>query len=62
MAVWLYRHRRRWCPRGTLPVLCVVRAVALERVQDDVLIVSLDRLVPALRLAAGASPRPAFLW
>jgi hypothetical protein len=61
MALWLYRRRRRWCRRGALPVLCVVRARGLERIEDGVLIVSLDRLVPALRVAAGLSKRPAFL-
>lgn len=61
MAAWLCRRRRRWCRRGALPVLCVVRARGLERVQDEVLIVSLDRLVAALRTAAGMSQRPAFL-
>jgi hypothetical protein len=61
MAAWLYRRRRRWCRRGALPVLCVVRARGLERVEDEVLIVSLDRLVVALRAAAGTSQRPAFL-
>jgi hypothetical protein len=55
MAAWLYRRRRRWCRRGALPVLCVVRASGLERVEDEVLIVSLDRLVAALRGAAGTS-------
>jgi hypothetical protein len=60
MAAWLYRRRRRWCPRGALPVLCVVRARGLERVENEVLIVSLERLVPALR-AKGTSQRPAFL-
>jgi hypothetical protein len=60
-AAWLYRHRRRWCRKGALPVLCVVRAIGLEHVQHDVLIVSLDRLVPALRTAAGTSQRPAYL-
>ena len=30
-AAWLYRHRRRWCRRGALPVLCVVRARGFER-------------------------------
>ena len=35
--------------------------VGLERVEDGVLVVSLDRLVPALRAGAGASPRPGFL-
>jgi hypothetical protein len=42
-------------------VLCVVRAIGLEHVQDDVLIVSLDRSVPALRTAAGTSQRPAYM-
>jgi hypothetical protein len=61
MAVWLHRRRRRWCQRGAFPVLCVVRARGLERLDGGVLIVSLDRLVPALRVAAGLSERPGFL-
>jgi Nuclease-related domain len=60
-AMWLRRHRRRWCRRGALPVLCVVRAHGLEGVEDGVLVVSLDRLAPALRASAGTSPRPGFL-
>ena len=60
-AAWLYRHRRRWCRRGVLPVLCVVHARGLEHVEDKVLVVSLDRLAPALRAGAGTSPRPRFL-
>jgi Nuclease-related domain len=61
MAAWLCRRRRRWSRRGMLPVLCVVRARGLERIEDGVLIVSIDRLVAALRTAAGTSQRPAFL-
>jgi hypothetical protein len=61
MALWLHRRRRRWSRRGALPVLCVVRSRGLERVEGGVLIVSLDRLVPALRVAAGLVERPAFL-
>jgi hypothetical protein len=61
MATWLHARRRRWCPAGSLPVLCVVHANRLERFQADVLIVSLDRLVPALRKAAGMTERPGFL-
>ncbi|MGA2011780.1 MAG: nuclease-related domain-containing protein [Solirubrobacteraceae bacterium] len=61
MAAWLCRRRRRWCRRGALPVLCVVRARGVERVEDGVLVVSVDRLVASLRAAAGTSPRPAFL-
>jgi Nuclease-related domain len=61
MAQWLHRRRRRWCRRGAFPALCVVRAKGLEYVDDGVLVVSLDRLVSALRVAAGLSNRPAFL-
>ena len=60
-AAWLYRHRRRWCRRGALPVLCVVRARGLQGVEDGVFVVSLDRLAPTLRASAGTSPRPGFL-
>jgi Nuclease-related domain len=35
-AVWLRRHRRRWCRQGALPVLCVVHARGLEDVCDKV--------------------------
>ena len=52
MAAWLYRYRRRWCPTGALAVLCVVGARGVERFEDDVLIVSHDRLLPALRVRA----------
>jgi hypothetical protein len=58
MASWLHRHWRRWCRRGVLPVLCVVGATTLERIEDEVLVVSPDRLLPALRVLAGTSPRP----
>jgi hypothetical protein len=47
-ARWLSRGRRRWCRRGTLPVLCVVRATGVERYEHGVLVVSIDRLVPVL--------------
>jgi hypothetical protein len=60
-ATWMYRRRRRWCRPGALPVLCVVRAQDVDRVQDGVLDVSVDRLVPSLRAAAGTAQRPAFL-
>jgi hypothetical protein len=61
MANWLRARRRRWCPEGALAVLCVVHARRLERVEDAVLIVSLDRLPDALRTAAGSRKRPTFL-
>jgi hypothetical protein len=50
---WLSRRRRRWARSGALGVLCLVRARGLERVEHDVLVVSIDRLTYVLRLAAG---------
>jgi hypothetical protein len=73
-AMWLSRRRRRWCRRGALPVVCLVRARGVERVDQNVLVVSIDRLLPILRSCAGrpvadelghqAAPRPprAFAW
>jgi hypothetical protein len=57
----LAARRRRWCPRGALAVHCVVRARGIERVEGDVLVVSIDRLPAALRCVAGTQTRPAFL-
>jgi hypothetical protein len=59
-AAWLHRDRRRWCPHGALPVLCVARG-RVEQTQHQVLVVSVNRLVRALRAAAGTSTRPKFL-
>jgi hypothetical protein len=61
MAVWLHRRRRRLFRRAAVPVLCIVRARAVERIDDEVLIVSLDRLVVALRTAAGTTQCPGFI-
>jgi hypothetical protein len=60
-ARWLMSRRRPWCPRGAMPVVCLVRPRGMERVEDGVLIVSIDRLPGALRVAVGARERPAFL-
>jgi hypothetical protein len=46
--------RRRRYPRGVVPVLCVTRARSLTRFEGELLIVSLDRLVPSLRAVAVA--------
>lgn len=54
-ARWLARRRRSY-PRGVVPVLCVTRARHVERIDREVLIVSLDRLVSTLRAAAGGPP------
>jgi Nuclease-related domain len=51
-AAWLFRRRRRWSRGGVLAVLCLVRMRRVERCEDDVLVVSIDRLTPVLRVAA----------
>ena len=60
-AVWLAHRRRRWCGHGALPVVCLARGRAVQRVENGVLVVSVDRLAPALRTAAGLRDRPGFL-
>ena len=55
-AAWLSRRRRRWARNGALGVMCVVRARGVDRVEEDVLVVSLDRLTHVLRVAAGMDP------
>ena len=52
-AAWLSRRRRRWARNGALGVMCLVRARGVERVEHDVLVVSIDRLTHVLRVAAG---------
>jgi hypothetical protein len=61
MARWLRARRRSWLPNGARPVLCVVRARQVQQTQAGVMVVSLDRLVMALRIAAGTRSRPLFL-
>jgi hypothetical protein len=48
-AEWLSRRRRRWCRRGALPVVCLVRARGVQRLERNVLVVSIDRLNLVLR-------------
>ena len=50
-ADWLSRRRRRWARNGALGVVCLVRARGVERVEQDVLVVSIDRLTEVLRVA-----------
>jgi hypothetical protein len=52
-AGWLSRRRRRWARSGALAVMCLVRLRGVERVEHDVLVVSIDRLAHVLRVAAG---------
>jgi hypothetical protein len=62
-ARWAAARRRRY-PRGVVPVLCVVRSRGLQHNYGKVLVVSLDRVIPALRktaaeasMASGAAAR-----
>ena len=55
-AAWLSRRRRRWARNGALGIMCLVRVRAVERVEHDVLVVSIDRLTHVLRVAAGIRP------
>jgi hypothetical protein len=55
-AAWLSRRPRRWCRRGALPVLCVVRDRGVQRWEQGALVVSIDRLRSTLR-SAGAPVR-----
>jgi hypothetical protein len=54
-AAWLSRRRRRWARNGALGVMCLVRVRGVERVEHDVLVVSIDRLTHVLRAAAGCA-------
>jgi Nuclease-related domain len=49
---WLSRRRRRRAHDGAVGILCIVRARGGERVERDVLVVSIDRLTHVLRVAA----------
>ena len=60
-ARWVATRRRRWCRRGAVPVLCVMRPDGTQRPENGVLVVSIDRLTAALRDSAGTRTRPAFL-
>jgi hypothetical protein len=53
-ALWLARRRYRY-PRGVRPVICMAHARHIERVEGDVLLLSLDRLVAVLRAAHGSA-------
>jgi hypothetical protein len=52
-AAWLSHWRRRWCRRGAVPVVCLVRPRGIERVELGVRVISIDRLIPVLRSAGG---------
>jgi hypothetical protein len=57
-AAWLSRRRRRWAPGAAVGVLCLVSVRRVERVEHDVLVVSIDRLTHVLLAAAGMRRDP----
>jgi Nuclease-related domain len=56
-ARWAAQRRRRY-PHGVIPVLCVVEARDVESRFGDVLVVSLDRLLPVLERLAMSTRHP----
>ena len=54
-AGWLSRRRRRWARNGALAVMCLVRARGVERVEHDVLVVSIDRLTQSFGSRRGCA-------
>jgi len=54
-ARWL-AHKRRRDPCGVRPVICIARARWVQPVEGDVLVVSLDRLIPTLQGRARLMP------
>ena len=52
-AAWLMRRRRWWCRNGAFPVLCLVRAHGVQHFEQDVLVVSIERLTDVIRSVAG---------
>ena len=59
---WLSRRRRRWCPDGAVPVVCLVRARGVDRVEQTVLVVSIDRLIAVLGTCAAGLPPAGSAW
>ncbi len=55
-AAWTSRRRRRWCRCGAVPVVCLVRARGIERVEREVLVVSIRRR-PGIRGRIGQRRR-----
>ena len=55
-AAWLSHRRRKWARNGAVGVVCVVRTRGIERVDDGVLVVSIDRLRHVLCAAAQIAP------
>ena len=55
---WLSRRRRRWTRNGALAAMCLARARGVERAEDDVLVVSIERLTDILRVVAGTGRDP----
>ena len=62
IAVSLERHGRLGARRrAAIPILCLAGARGVERREGQVVVLSVDRLLPVLRRLAGTTPRPGFL-
>ena len=48
-AAWPARWRQRWCRHRVVAILCLAGTYGMQRIEDDVLVVSIDRLTPMVR-------------
>jgi hypothetical protein len=61
VAHWLVRRRPSWCRHGAVPILCLAGTHGVERWEEEVVVVSAERLVPVLSRLAGTTAKPRFL-
>jgi hypothetical protein len=61
IAARLGHRRTRRRQRAAMPILCLAGARGVEYSEGGVLVLSVDRLLPALRRSAGLTSRPGFL-
>ena len=61
VARWQAQRRSGWRRSDAVPILCLAGARGIERWEDGVAVVSLDRLLAVMSRVAGTTPKPAFL-
>ena len=61
VAHWQAQRRSGGGRQRAVPILCLAGTRRVERWEDGVAVVSLDRLVAVLSRLAGTTPKPAFL-
>lgn len=61
IADWQSQRRSGGGRHGSIPILCLAGTRRVERWENGVAVVSLDRLVAVMSRLAGTTPKPAFL-